>query len=266
MRRSPPRVRSRPRLLAAAALVALSGCSLVPRSQLDESRRLVQGLQAENVELKDRSLKLAADNEDLERRAVADARRLGQVEDYNGLLKRSVASYQREREQIAGDFDRFRRQVELAVAPIDPGLRDRLVAIADSIPGGRFDAATGRLLLPAAGLFADDDGALTAEGRAFADRLAEALAADPGSSFALTVAAPGRATDDQVRRAGFATDSAPVDRGPAPWAAELAGPLGAEVEASGSTAEGLVEIRLRRRLTAQAGGPAGVDSAGGDDP
>lgn len=227
---------------------------------------MVQGLQAENVELKDRSLKLAAANEDLERRAVADARRLGEVEDYNGLLKRSVASYQRERERIAGDFDRFRRQVELAAAPIDPRLRDRLAALADATPGARFDAATGRLLLPPGGLFDAADGALTAEGRALADRLAEALAVDRDPGLAMAIALPGRATDDQVRRAGFDPDAAEGDGGPSPGAAELAGLLRAEVEAADASAGGLVEIRLRRRLTTPADGPAGVDSARGEDP
>ena len=76
-----------------------AGCCLVPKSRLDECHRLSQTLQAENARLKDTPLSLRSQNQDLNQRAVDDARRLRCKDEAIERLEQSVLAYQSEREQ-----------------------------------------------------------------------------------------------------------------------------------------------------------------------
>src|SRR4051794_20453085 len=108
-RRAPAVARPAPALALALALVlaagGLSGCGLVPRSKLDECRRVTQTLRADNDRLKDVALDLRSQNQDLSQRAVDDARRLATQEEAVERLERSVSAYQAERDKMAAAFE-----------------------------------------------------------------------------------------------------------------------------------------------------------------
>src|SRR4051812_49652217 len=120
------------RLLGAVAIVAASaggagglpGCSFVPRSRLDECRRLSQTLQAEKDRLKDTAVSLRSQNQDLNQRAEDDARRIRLQEEEVQRLVQSVSAYQEEREQLAAAFERLKGQVRRTApaGPFSPGL------------------------------------------------------------------------------------------------------------------------------------------------
>src|SRR4051794_28118224 len=76
--------------------LALAGCGLVPKSRLDDCHRLSQTLQAENSRLKDTSISLRSQNQDLNQRAEEDARRLRLQDEEIQRLVQSVSAYQEE--------------------------------------------------------------------------------------------------------------------------------------------------------------------------
>jgi hypothetical protein len=78
---------------------------------LDECHRLSQTLRADNNRLRDVALDLRAQNQDLNQRAVDDARRIALQEEALERLDKSVQGYQSEREQIARQFEVLERQV-----------------------------------------------------------------------------------------------------------------------------------------------------------
>jgi chemotaxis protein MotB len=103
------------------------GCGLVPKSRLDECHRLSQTLRADNNRLRDVALDLRAQNQDLNQRAVDDARRIALQEEALERLEKSVQGYQSEREQIAREFEVLERQVRRTAgaeaATLDSGQR-----------------------------------------------------------------------------------------------------------------------------------------------
>ena len=84
---------------------------LVPKSRLDDCHRLSQTLQAENARLKDTTVSLRSQNQDLNQRAVDDARRLRLQEEEIQRLVQSVSAYQDERDQLAAAFERLKGQI-----------------------------------------------------------------------------------------------------------------------------------------------------------
>ncbi|HEX8203218.1 MAG TPA: hypothetical protein VF590_22265, partial [Isosphaeraceae bacterium] len=102
--------------------LAAGGCAVVPRSQLEECHKLSRSLQAETAQLKDAAINLRAHNQDLAQRAVADGRRIEELERVNRRLERSVAAYQEEREQLAASLERIKRQVASAADPLPTAL------------------------------------------------------------------------------------------------------------------------------------------------
>src|SRR3954469_6262872 len=103
---APWRARTKRLLVAVVAASAggaggLPGCSFVPRSRLDECRRLSQTLQAGEEQIRDPAVSLRAQNQDLNQRAADDARRLRLQEEEVHRLVESVSAYQQEREQMA---------------------------------------------------------------------------------------------------------------------------------------------------------------------
>lgn len=108
-------------MLAVSALAA-SGCSpFGTRQRLDESRRMIQTLRAENSQIKDRMLSYQDQNRDYSERAVDDARRLTRQEEAIERLERSVLAYQRERDDLETAFrelrDNLPNAVRAALAP-----------------------------------------------------------------------------------------------------------------------------------------------------
>jgi chromosome segregation ATPase len=97
-------------LLACCAMLA-QGCAFVPKSRFEEAQKLVQSLRAENAQLKDSSLTLKVQNQDLAQRAVDDAKAIRALEVANDQYEASIEGYQDEREQLQAAFSTLKNQV-----------------------------------------------------------------------------------------------------------------------------------------------------------
>lgn len=254
--------RARPRALP-GLLVSLmaTGCGLVPKSKLDECHRVSQTLRTENNRLKDISLDLRTENQDLTQRAVDDGRRLAAQEDAVARLERSVSGYQADRDAMAEAFEAVKRQVRMAVTPHPAARPSRLKAIAQSHPGWTFDeasmtlsAASDRLFEPGADrLRPEADGALKA--------IASELSGDGADGPSLEVVAPAPAPAPSVVRAGFdpgADDPAKALGVAAASTRFLAAARAARVRDRLVTASGLDPARARLAPTPR-GDPASAD-------
>jgi chemotaxis protein MotB len=133
--------------------LGLGGCVFAPRSRLDECHRLSQTLQAENNRLKDTAVSLRSQNEDLNQRAVDDARRLRVQEEEIERLVQSVSAYQQDRDQMVAVLERIKSQIRGSVNPVASGLLERLGDLARAHPGWELDADRDVLTIPAAQLF-----------------------------------------------------------------------------------------------------------------
>jgi chromosome segregation ATPase len=91
-------------LLWPAVLLLSGGCTVIPRTQLDECQRLGQTLRSENVRLQDRILTLQNQNRDYADRAVDDARRLAVQDEAIARLQQSVQAYQDDRDRLESAF------------------------------------------------------------------------------------------------------------------------------------------------------------------
>ena len=112
--------RPRPALAAALALAGAllgPGCAFVPKSRFDEAQKLVQSLRSENAQLKDSTLTLKVQNQDLAQRAVDDAKAIRALEVANDQYERSIQGYQDEREQLQAAFRELKGQVRTASGP-----------------------------------------------------------------------------------------------------------------------------------------------------
>lgn len=92
---------------ATAALVCallVPGCAFTPKSKLDDAHKLVQSLRSDNAQLKDVSIGLKAQNQDLTQRAVDDAKAISALETANVQYERSIQGYQDDREQYQAAF------------------------------------------------------------------------------------------------------------------------------------------------------------------
>jgi len=113
----------RPRPPLAAALVVLGttllvpGCAFVPKSRFDEAQKLVQSLRSENAQLKDSTLTLKVQNQDLAQRAVDDGKTIRALEVANGQYERSIQGYQEEREQLQSAFQELKGRPRTASGP-----------------------------------------------------------------------------------------------------------------------------------------------------
>jgi chemotaxis protein MotB len=133
--------------------LGLAGCSFVPKSRVDECHRLSQSLQAENDRLKNTTVTLRSQNQDLNQRAVDEARRLRVQEEEIQRLVESVSAYQQDRDQLAAAFERIKSQIRSSVNPVSSGLLRQLQDLARAHPGWEFDPERGVLTIPAAQLF-----------------------------------------------------------------------------------------------------------------
>jgi chemotaxis protein MotB len=183
-------------------LGGLAGCSLVPKSRLDDCRRLSQTLQSENARLKDVTLSLRSQNQDLTQRAVDDARQLKVQGEAVQRLERSVLAYQAERDQLAAAFERMKRDLQVSANPLPKALLERFRAFAEAHPGCAFDLESAVLTISSAPLFEPGTDRLRPEAhvllRAAAERLNDPEARD------LDLLVVGHTEQPAVRRAGLA--------------------------------------------------------------
>ena len=111
--------RSRPpaAIIALACSLLVPGCAFVPKPRFDEAQKLVQSLRSQNAQLKDSTLTLKVQNQDLAQRAVDDAKAIRALEVANGQYERSIQGYQEEREQLNASFRELKGQVRTASGP-----------------------------------------------------------------------------------------------------------------------------------------------------
>ncbi|HWE39534.1 MAG TPA: OmpA family protein [Isosphaeraceae bacterium] len=178
----------------------LAGCALVPRSDLEESRRRERALRSEVAQLRSEALALRATEQNLTRRAVDDDRRVRELEEINARLERSVAGYQAERDRLVRDFDRLERLVrggtDATSAATEP---DRIKEFISTHAGCELLADGRSVSIPVALLFNKGSAELTPAGEALLGDLARVVA-DPkaGKSGLLVV---GRVAGSDERRA-----------------------------------------------------------------
>jgi chemotaxis protein MotB len=134
-------------------LAGLVGCSVVPKTRLDDCHRLSQALQVENAQLKDVKLSIQAQNQDLTLRAVEDGRRIKVQDEAIRRLERSVTAYQSERDQLSAAFDRIKHQLQASANPLPTAMIERFRTFAEQHSGCAFDPETAVLTIPSASLF-----------------------------------------------------------------------------------------------------------------
>ena len=196
--------------------LGLAGCSLVPKSRLDECHRLSQTLQAENARLKDTTVSLRSQNQDLTQRAVDDARRLR-------LQERGDPAAGAERLGLPGRARPAGRGLRADQAPGPdrrPGpARSRPARPSGSgssrgpIPAARSTPVGAILTLPTAQLFEPGTDRLRPEARAWLQATRTLLDDPEARDLGLSVV--GRTETPAVRRAGLPTRG----RRPRRWAA-----------------------------------------------
>src|SRR5258708_1737506 len=135
-----------PAAMARVALLLMAvapgwGCSLVPKSRLDDAAKVTRALRAENAQLRDQTLSLKGQNDDLAERSLADSRRVAALEQSVEQLTTSVQTYIDEREDMNDKYQRFRRlaQASAASAP-SSAMISRLKSFASAHPGTTYDA------------------------------------------------------------------------------------------------------------------------------
>jgi chemotaxis protein MotB len=184
--------------------LGLAGCSFVPKSRLDECHRLSQTLQAENDRLKDTTISLRSQNQDLNLRAVDDARRHRVQEEEIQRLVQSVSAYQEDRDKLAAAFDRIKSQIRSSVNPVSSGLLKQLQDLALAHPGWEFDPDRGVLTIPAAQLFEAGSDRLRGEAENWIRETAALWKAPEASDVDLLVI--GRNETSAVRRTALSPE------------------------------------------------------------
>lgn len=184
-----------PRSLATAVLLLvtpLGGCAVVPRAQLEQSRRFSQALQAEVIQRRDLETKLRAQNSDLEARSIADLKQINGLQDYLDRQERAITELRDDRERLAADLERVLRLVrEPSTAPT--ALRERLDQFAQSHPGVVHDPEALACSIPQGRLFVPGETRLSPLGRTWLQDLAQLFHDhDPGASPPRLLVGPGR--------------------------------------------------------------------------
>jgi chemotaxis protein MotB len=195
--------RLRVAILLGVGCSSLAGCSFVPRSRMEECHRLSQTLQAENDRLKDTTISLRSQNQDLNQRSLDDGRRLRLQEEEVQRLVRSVTAYQEERDQLAAAFARIQDEVRTAAAagPRSASLSSRLRDLARAHPGWQFDADRAILTIPSSQIFEAGSDRLSPDGRASVAEVAALWSAPEAAEFDVLVV--GRNAPSAVQRTGL---------------------------------------------------------------
>ncbi len=178
-------------LMVLAWLIAgFSGCGLVPKSRVEDCHRVSQTLRVENDRLKDLTLELRTQNQDLSQRAVDDARQIAAKNEANERLVKSVQAYQAERDKLAEAFLSLEQKVRMAVSP-HPAARPRaLKAFVDAHPDWSFDAARMTLSAPTSRLFDRGTAALTPDADTALQSLAAEFQGNDAEALSLEVIGP----------------------------------------------------------------------------
>jgi chemotaxis protein MotB len=197
--------RSRSTRLAILGLAGfLTGCSVVPRSRLDDCHKLSQTLEADKARLNDTVLGLRSQYNDLAQRADDDARRLRVQDDEVKRLLASVQAYQEERDQLASDFARVKGLLQLSANPVSTSLLRRLEGFAKGRPGCEFDSISGILTLSSDSLFEPGSDRLKPSARPVLRSLAGLLDDSGAKDVRMLVA--GHTDDSPVRQASLQED------------------------------------------------------------
>ena len=196
------------RLLVFGLAGLLTGCSVVPRSRLDDCHKLSQTLEADKARLNDTLLSERSQHNDLRQRADDDARRLLAQDDEVKRLQSTVQAYQDERDQLAADYARVKSLLQVSANPVSTSLIHRFEVFAKGRPGCEFDPLSGVLTLSSDSLFEPGSDQLKPAARPLLKALADSFQ-------------DSRAKDVRILVAGH-TDSSPVrqaslqDEAPAP--------------------------------------------------
>jgi hypothetical protein len=175
---------------------------------MDEYRRVTQNLRADNTRLKDVTLDLRTQNEDLTQRALDDAGRIAGLEEAVERLERSTAGYQAERERMASAFETLKRQVRMSASASpgpQAGVPARLEAFASTHPGWSYDAGSRTLSAAPDTLYLQKGDRLNPAAAETLKELAALLGDATAEGLNTEVAGPGLSP---VIRAGFGPEHA----------------------------------------------------------
>lgn len=225
--------------MLAAGVPLWAGCGVVPRSKLDECHQLSQTLRSENGRLKDVTVALRSQNQDLSERAVDDSRRLSAQDEALERLEKSVIAYQAERDTLAAAFNDLKRQVRLSVNPSldgvestsmsadSPGLAPILNADSPTTPdplrafaelqsgtGWIYDPESRILSTPSETLFEPGTARIRPSADATLSALSESLKGALGVGQAIELVGLPEPTDIEVRRAGLGVQGESVAPSP----------------------------------------------------
>lgn len=195
-----------PLALCAPIAFSTSGCGLVSRNRLNDCQQVARTLRSDNARLKDVSLKLRTENQDLSQRAIDDARRLASQEDAINRLEENLLAYQADRDRMTQAFETLKQQIHLAVDPRRAQRAERLRSFAESHPGWSFNPATIALTAPAEHLFNPGGDQITPHAGSELKELADALTSTGADDLAIEIVGHD-APPSAVQRAGFNTDA-----------------------------------------------------------
>ena len=197
-------------LLLSLGAVA-TGCSLVPKSRLDDAAKVTQSLRAENAQLRDQTLSLKGENADLGDRALGDSRKIAALEQSVDRLETSVQGYIDEREALVDKFQRFRRLAQAsASSPPSSAMISRLRSFASGHGATTFDPTSAVLSVEADALFMPGTDRLRPGASRWFDDCGTLLAEPEARSWPVLVA--GHSSASPVRLASAAApESSPDD-------------------------------------------------------
>jgi chemotaxis protein MotB len=195
-------------LPALTLALGLAGCSMVPKSRLDDCAKVAQSLRAENAQLKDATLSLKGENTDLTQRAVDDGRKIAALEEANERFEASVQAYIDEREKLNESFEQVRRIAQASAAPTSHALRSRLRSFSNDHEGTTLDPLSGTIAIEADRLFVPGTDRL----RPVASRWLDDLVIAEPEAKRLPLLVTGHASDSPVRTASTAApETSPGD-------------------------------------------------------
>lgn len=186
------------------AIATGGGCSLVPKSRLDDAAKVTKALRAENAQLRDQTLSLKGQNDDLAERSLADSRRVAALEQSVEQLTTSVQGFIDDREDLVDKYQRFSRLARASAASTpSSAMISRLRSFASAHPGTTYDATSGTLSVEADALFPAGSDRLRPGASRWLDDCATLLSEPEARSWPLLVA--GHAAETPVRRASTST-------------------------------------------------------------
>jgi chemotaxis protein MotB len=186
-----------------AVVLGLAGCSMVPKSRVDDCAKVAQALRAENAQLKDSTLSLKGENADLTQRALDDGRKIAALEDANSRFESSVQAYIDEREGLNESFQKFRRIAQAGAKSPSTAFISRLRSFVADHEGTTFDPAASTLAIEADRLFLPCTDRLRPGGSRLLDDLGGLLSEPEAKRMPLVVA--GHAGDSAVRTVSTAS-------------------------------------------------------------